>query len=73
MRGRSSTGPVQAHGQAPIGCVQAMEAYERAEALRPADNDDALLRWNACARVFNSQPALLTAVEDEAPSAIMSE
>jgi hypothetical protein len=31
---------------------EAMEKYERAEALRPAGNDDALLRWNACARVI---------------------
>lgn len=52
---------------------EAMQSYERAEALRPPDNDEALLRWNACARVFNSQPSLLAAVEDEAPSAIMSE
>jgi hypothetical protein len=28
-----------------------MEYYEQAEALRPAGNDDALLRWNTCARV----------------------
>ena len=30
---------------------EAMRAYERAEALRPAGNDDAILRWNACARI----------------------
>ena len=28
----------------------AMESYRRARALRPADNDDAVLRWNACVR-----------------------
>jgi hypothetical protein len=27
-----------------------MEWYERAEPLRPSENDDALLRWNTCAR-----------------------
>ena len=30
----------------------AMDHYERAEAIRPADNDDALLRWNACVRLI---------------------
>ena len=46
---------------------QAMAAYERADALRPPDNDDARLRWNACARVFNAHPDLLT--EDDQPNA----
>jgi len=32
---------------------EAMEHYERAEAIRPADNDDAILRWNTCARMLN--------------------
>src|SRR5438445_127096 len=31
---------------------EAMGWYERAEALRPAGNDDALLRWNTCARII---------------------
>ena len=31
---------------------EAMGWYERAEALRPEGNDDALLRWNACARII---------------------
>src|ERR1043166_6886301 len=31
---------------------EAMSWYEKAEALRPAGNDDALLRWNACARII---------------------
>ena len=31
---------------------EAMRAYERAEAIRPAGNDDAILRWNACARIL---------------------
>ncbi len=52
---------------------EAMEHYERAEALRPADNDEARLRWNACARLFNDQPSLLVDVEDEVPSPIMGE
>ena len=28
----------------------AMHCYERAEALAPSDNPDAILRWNTCAR-----------------------
>ena len=31
----------------------AMEWFERAEAIRPAGNDDAILRWNGCARIIN--------------------
>jgi hypothetical protein len=31
---------------------QAMEHFEKAEAVRPAGNDDAILRWNACARTI---------------------
>jgi hypothetical protein len=34
----------------------AMDLYEKAEALRPPGNDDALLRWNACARQLARQP-----------------
>lgn len=30
----------------------AMRHFERAEACRPAGNDDAILRWNACARII---------------------
>ncbi|MBM3875505.1 MAG: hypothetical protein FJ386_02150 [Verrucomicrobia bacterium] len=32
--------------------TKAMQHYEKAEALRPAGNDDALLRFNACARIM---------------------
>lgn len=31
---------------------EAMECYEKAEAVRPPGNDDALLRWNTCARII---------------------
>jgi hypothetical protein len=31
---------------------EAMKNYERAEELRPEGNDDALLRWNTCARIL---------------------
>ena len=31
---------------------EAMEQFEKAEAIRPAGNDDAVLRWNTCARII---------------------
>lgn len=31
---------------------EAMSCYEKAEAIRPPRNDDALLRWNTCARII---------------------
>ena len=31
----------------------AMAWYEKAEAMRPAGNDEAILRWNTCARVLS--------------------
>jgi hypothetical protein len=42
----------------------AMKSYEKAEALRPAGNDDALLRWNTCARLL-SERADIVPREDE--------
>ena len=34
---------------------EAMTWYEKAEAIRPAGNDDALLRWNTCARILHER------------------
>jgi len=45
---------------------EAMECYERAEAVRPAGNDDALLRWNACARLIMRDHRLVPAEEERA-------
>jgi hypothetical protein len=36
----------------------AMQWYERAQEIRPAANDDSLLRWNACARFLMRHPQL---------------
>jgi hypothetical protein len=52
--------------------MNAMQAYERAAAIRPAGNDDAILRWNACARTLMRHPQLQPQPEDET-HAIMSE
>ena len=38
------------------GLRRAMEFYEQAERIRPAGNDEALLRWNTCARLIMSHP-----------------
>ena len=37
---------------------EAMKQYELAEALRPHGNDDAILRWNACATVLARNPEI---------------
>lgn len=37
---------------------KAMDCFERAEHLRPPDNDEALLRYNACVRMLESHPEL---------------
>jgi hypothetical protein len=61
--------------------LHAMHCYERAIALAPADNPDAVLRWNTCARVLSrtsDKPApeqevnrdIVTEYDDETPSAL---
>jgi hypothetical protein len=44
---------------------EAMQLFERAESLRPAGNDDAVLRWNACVRVLRRHSHLRPAPEEE--------
>lgn len=46
-RGTSGTGPI-----AYDWLRQAMSWYEQAERIRPDGNDDAVLRWNTCARAI---------------------
>jgi hypothetical protein len=38
--------------------VHAMECYEMAIELQPVGNDDAILRWNTCARILMRNPDL---------------
>lgn len=45
--------------------TEAMECFERAEAIRPEGNDDAVLRWNSCARLLNAHPEIAPRHEDE--------
>lgn len=48
------------------GFREAMGWYEKAEALRPAGNDDAVLRWNTCVRILARHPHLRPAAEERA-------
>jgi hypothetical protein len=43
---------------------EAMSWYEKAEDVRPPSNDDALLRWNACARLIMRDRRLVPAPEE---------
>jgi tetratricopeptide (TPR) repeat protein len=44
--------------------TEALGHYDRAEALRPPGNDDALLRWNACVRALQRHPRLAEARDE---------
>jgi hypothetical protein len=43
---------------------EAMAWYEKAEAIRPANNDDPVLRWNACARLIMRDQHLVPRQEE---------
>ncbi|TMA26658.1 MAG: hypothetical protein E6J78_12970 [Deltaproteobacteria bacterium] len=45
---------------------EAMDWYGKAMALAPHDNDDAILRWNACVRFMGQDPHLRAEVEESA-------
>ena len=49
-----------------------MRYFERAESLKPVDNDDALLRWNACARLLQRYPELAV-IDEERTAPVMLE
>ncbi len=46
--------------------AEAMRCFAEAETIRPPDNDDAVLRWNRCARLLQSHPGFLEENESEA-------
>jgi hypothetical protein len=52
--------------------IDAMRWYERAEALRPPDNDEAVLRWNTCARTLSANHDLRPEPE-EIPTPILDD
>ena len=49
------------------GLREAMVWYEKAEAIRPTGNDDALLRWNACVRTIKDQHLEARSTEEFEP------
>jgi hypothetical protein len=63
-RARLESGDVLGPQEAHDGFRRAMRWYTQAEALRPAGNDDAVLRWNACARVLMENVHLRPANDD---------
>jgi hypothetical protein len=46
--------------------IEAMQHFERAEAVRPVGNDDARLRWNACVRFLERHPHLRPSTDEPA-------
>lgn len=44
---------------------EAMRCFAEAEIIRPPDNDDAILRWNRCARLLQSHPGFREEKESE--------
>ena len=56
-RGRTSHGAYE-------WLIEAMGFFELADRVRPAGNDDARLRWNACARYLERHPHLRPTVDD---------
>jgi hypothetical protein len=53
------------HSLAPL-FGEAMRCFAEAEMIRPPDNDDAILRWNRCARLLQSHPGFREEKESEA-------
>jgi tetratricopeptide (TPR) repeat protein len=45
---------------------EAMRCFAEAETIRPSGNDDAILRWNRCARLLQSHPGFREKKEPEA-------
>ena len=43
---------------------QAMDHFEKAAEIRPAGNDDAILRWNTCVRILSNHPELVPDSEE---------
>lgn len=57
----------RAPGSGPLAhdwLSQAMDCFERAEALAPEGNDEAVLRWNACARFIDRHREIAPAEQE---------
>jgi hypothetical protein len=70
---RKAKSLLRGHGMGVSGVAHdwfrdAMRSYEKAEAMRPSGNDEAILRWNTCARMLERhEPSAATPQELEAP------
>ncbi len=53
--------------------TEAMKLYEIAEGVRRPGDDDSILRWNACARLLERHPDLLTPRDEGLGGPITSE
>jgi hypothetical protein len=53
--------------------TDAMKLYEAAQELRRPGDDDSILRWNACARMLESHPDLLSPRDEGLGGPITSE
>ena len=58
---RLRRGTPRAGGEVYESLREAMEWFEQAEAIRPAGNDESILRWNTCARILERHPELAPA------------
>ena len=63
-----ATDAMHAEALAHESLTEAMGHFERAEKLRPEGNDDAILRWNTCARTLARLKALDVEETEYAPS-----
>src|SRR6202522_238614 len=60
-----------AHTLTPL-FAEAMQSFAEAEMIHPPDNDDAILRWNRCARLLQSDPGFHEEKESDAFDVIYS-
>jgi hypothetical protein len=66
---RRAKAAANAHNSSSVAyewLIDAMEWYEKATPIRPPGNDDALLRWNTCARILTHNPQLRPREEEPA-------
>jgi hypothetical protein len=54
-------------GAAYYALRDAMVDFEKASKLSVPGNDDAVLRWNTCARVIMQNPAIKPSADDQSP------
>jgi hypothetical protein len=61
-----------AGGRAYWWLREAMKCFDEADAIRPANNEEARLRWNACARLIDSNRSIAP-IAEEAHEPLLSE